>query len=234
MATPVFESADSGAMVAITSDTSPLDVPYPSNIDEDDILLIGYCVSNGVEFPTTPSGWTLEVIKESTGGIGCITAVFSKVATGSESGTQAVANTSLAVKIARMHRISGGDSTEGANEIDDNGKIVLHPNLVTTKINCLGLTFTGIDDNETASSYANETGGDLTLLFDDTTALGNDVALSVQVANMPSPATISGGDWVFSGASENWTSVCLAIFNSADVAPAAGNKMSGLILPGHF
>ena len=107
----------------------------------------------------------------------------------------------------------------GAVEVTGNhsgaaSKTIDHPDVVTTGADRLVIAVTGVNDDETAASFTGETGGDFTLATDDLTALGTDMALSMQTAGMASSGTISGGTWTYGGATETWATVAFAIFDS--------------------
>jgi hypothetical protein len=103
--------------------TSPIAVPYPAEIVADDLLLLVVGVKPDTATVTTPSGWTAPDNSNATGGTGaqgagtgpCRVAVFTKVAAGTETGTQSVsfANTPN-IMWGFMVRLS---STTGAYDV---------------------------------------------------------------------------------------------------------------------
>ena len=211
MAIPVFQTADSGAAVAGTG--TSLAVPYPSNISAGDFLLLTYGMHKA-EAPNTPSGWTIIESRQSGSEVRIDT--FFKIAAGTESGNLTfTTNGDTFAKIARMHRFTGADSVEANANSTASGKIIDHPDIVTTGADRLAIAFTSLNDDETATSFTGETGGDLTLDFQDTTALGSDHHISIQSADMASSGTLSGGTWSFGGASEQWLTAGFALFQAA-------------------
>ncbi len=210
MALPVLET--SGASVLSTAQT--IDVPFPASIAADDLLIITYGQRRAIT-PSLPSGFT-EIVKQ-TSGADCTTVAYKKIATGSESGDLSwdTGEDGSRAKIARMHRYSGADTVAATATSSASSKTIDHPDVVTTVADSLVLAVTGINDNETAASFTGETGGDFTLTFDDTTALGSDFGLSLQTAGMVSTGTISGGTWTYGGATEQWSTIGFAIFEAA-------------------
>lgn len=231
MAVPVY--ANSGA-VAVTNGGANIAMPYPSGIGAGDLLLATYGQGNRNELPTLPAGFTLASALPSDGSL---TWVAYKFASGSESGSLTIVQPVSSIKMGRMHRFTGADSVQGIGSVTSNGKIITHADIIASGPNRLGLALTVINDNESASSFTGETGGDLTLLLEDLSALGSDIAISLQTSTIGT-GTLSGGSWSFGGASEDWGTITLAIFDSvADPDPEPPEftpRFSGLILPGHF
>jgi len=211
MAVPVI--AASGAAAAGTG--TSLAVPYPSGINSGDLLIFAYCNGSANFNGSTPSGWTLELAQQQ--GTTVQTSVFSKIAAGSESGNLSFTGLrSGDSHIARMHRITGGDTIEAVNSSGASSKTVTHPSTTTSWADSLVMQFTGINDDETAASFTGETGGDLTLHSQDSGTGGNDVALSLQTAGLASAGTISGGSWTYAGATEAFVTIGLAVYTNVD------------------
>jgi hypothetical protein len=207
MAIPVI--ATSGAAVSGTG--SSFNIPYPSGIEAGDLLLIAYSQSASTN-QGSPSGWA--VVGES-GTTDPHTYVWSKTAVGDESGTLNYTPGGTAAKVMRMHRITGGTNIEGAATNTGSSKTPGHPDVTTTAADRLVLVVGGVNDDETASSFTGETGGDLTLHSQDSTAAGTDQLLYLQEADMASSGTISGGTWSYSGATEDWSHVGFAVYGDA-------------------
>ncbi len=212
MAVPVYQN--SGAEVANAS-TDDLLVPFPSSIGAEDFLLLTYG-SNGsaTPAPTLPSGWTpLADVTRS----GVRNWAAWKSASGSESGTQTLVVGNSLAKISQMHRYTGADSVEAFASVNDVTKTILHPDIVTTSADRLAITVTVINDDETATSFASESGGDLVLKTDVFTTLLSDAALSMQTADMASSGTLADGNWTYGGATEDWITFGFAIFSGGDL-----------------
>ena len=207
MAIPTLDSS----AAAIEGTGTSLAVPFPGTVNSGDQLLLTYGVSSATG-AATPSGWTLQ--KTASQGA-CTAELYTKSASGSETGTLTfTVNTDGEPKLARMYRSTDADSIEAIVSSSASGKTVDHADIVSTDTDRLAMTVTSINDDESASSFTSETGGDLTLLVDDTTALDNDHGLSLQTADLASAVTLSGGTWAYSGATEQWVTIGFAIFQS--------------------
>ena len=89
--------------------------------------------------------------------------------------------------------------------------------LTTTLVQCLGLAFNSITDDPVMIDATGETGGDWTEIIEEvTTTLGNDAAIQVQSALLPTPTTISGGTFAITP-STNWISRTLGVHPLEDV-----------------
>ncbi|MDH3673652.1 MAG: hypothetical protein OES46_21260, partial [Gammaproteobacteria bacterium] len=205
MAVPVI--AASGTAVAGAGN---LNVPYPSGISAGHLLLLIASDTGSGSF-TNPSGWT--VIRNNTTP-SPNTAAWFKIAVGTESGTLTLTVGSSNPHIARMHRVTGGDSVNALVNNSGNDKVIPHPSITTTVGDSLVCVVGGVDDDETASSFTGETGGDLTLHSQDSTTTGSDHLLYLQTAGMASTGTISGGTWEFAGAKENYSHIAFAIYGN--------------------
>jgi hypothetical protein len=98
--------ASAGAISTVNPAATTNNVPYPSTVNEDDLLVLFISTNGGAV--TAPSGWT-EIYRETAlsnpkGGL------FIKVADGTETGSQAVTTTST-VSMAQMFRYTGVDPT---------------------------------------------------------------------------------------------------------------------------
>jgi hypothetical protein len=213
MAVPVIATSGTAAS---TASATTLDVPYPSGIATDDFLFCSVVDGSGHTVPNTPSGWSATASPLVSGAVRKIT--FYRDAIGSESGNLTLTGlTNGNSYIARMYRISGKHLIEdgASNGNQGTSKTPGHPDVTTTDVDRLVLVLGGVDDNETASSFTGETGGDLTLHSQDGSALGNDALLYLQTADMATSGTISGGTWTYTGATENWAHNAFAVYADA-------------------
>ncbi len=209
MAVPSYASS---GVVAVATTGISIDVPYPSGIVAGSLLILSGGSSGG-GLPSTPSGWTIIARERIATKVVC--AVYFKLATGSESGdlTWQIENNDV-VKMARMHRYTDADSVEAAAGSSAASKTIDHPSITTTDTDRKVLSFTAINDGETAASFTGETGGDFFLQLQDLTEEGTDHGLSLQHANLPTVNTIAGGTWTYGGATEEWATVAFAIYQS--------------------
>ena len=208
MAIPTLDSS----AAAVEGTGTSLAVPFPGTVNAGDLLLLTYGVSSATG-ASIPSGWT----RERTASQGaCTTELYSKSASGSETGTLSfTVGENGEPKLARMYRSPDANSIEAVGSSSASSKTIDHPAIVSTGTDRLAMTVTSINDDETASSFTGESNGDLTLLVDDTTALDNDHALSLQTADLALAVTLSGGTWAYSGATEQWATIAWAIFNQS-------------------
>lgn len=200
----------SGAAASGTG--TSLNVPYPTIASEDSgkLLILTYVNGSSTNLPSTPSGW---LIVGTATGTGVVTRVYRKLSDGTESGNLSLTGLNSGDShIARIHLFDGADLVEGASTNTGSSKNPAHASVTTSGDDRLVLSVMGINDDETASSYTGETGGDFTLTYNDTSTVGNDVGMSLQEAPVASSGTISGGSWSYSGAGEDWADVSFAVY----------------------
>jgi hypothetical protein len=218
--------ATSGAK-AEGSGTS-LSVPYPSGISSGDLLILLYCNGSRNGNFTDPTDWTREfAIGGGSGGTECLTGCLSKIADGTETGNLTFGGlTNNESHLARMHRITGGDTLEDKDWTRDSSKTIGHADITTTGTDRLVMVVTGISDDETASNFTGETGGDLTIHSQDGTILDDDAHLSLQTVGLATAGTISGGTWTYSGATEGWSTISFAVYQDTvtNVGSSAGTS----------
>ncbi|MHC4686729.1 MAG: hypothetical protein ACYTEW_20825 [Planctomycetota bacterium] len=207
MAVPTING--SGAHAAGTGATT-LAVPYPATINSGDLLILHI---GGLPAGNDPSGWTKY---SNTTDSPWRSALYWKVATGSESGDETLTGlNSGAVYMARIWRVTGGNNVADEAVSFAASKDVGHPSITTSNSDSLVLMYTGINDDETAVSFTGETGGDLTLTAQDTTALDTDYHISLQEVDLASTGTIAGGTWSYAGATETWLTRGIAVYPTA-------------------
>lgn len=227
---PIPTIASQGA--AAEGSGSTLAVDYPATVNDGDMLIFT-CGQFSDQEPDVPTGFTQRAFINSV--TACGVTVWTRIADGTETGSITITGLINArVKIGRMYRSNNADSIEAIGTTADSSKIILHADVSTSNPNRLVLCVSGVNDDETAASFDGETGGDLTLHTADTSAIGNDFALSLQTAGMASSGVISGGDWSYNGAGEDWATVSFAIFELADEPDPIDGSFSGLILAGSF
>ena len=141
MAVPTLDSS----AAAVISDAQFINIPYPGTVNSGDLLLIIYGKDSDTD-PETPSGWTLVKTDVISGEVRA--SVFSKIATGSESGTLSFHTQQPGViAIARMFRSTDADTVEAAAASNASSKTIDHPDIVTTGADRLALAVTVINDN---------------------------------------------------------------------------------------
>ena len=202
MAVPVFDS--SGALTLATNDSS-IEVDYPATVNSGDMLILTFAERNST-IPGVPTGFTL-VDSMTQSGQHSI-AVWKRVADGTETGSVTISTAASSLQMGRMHRFTGADSSEDADTVGATSRDPAHPDTTTTGTDRLAVAVTFVNDDDAASSFTGETGGDFTLDIDDTTIVGQDGGLSMQTASMATSGTISGGTWgtPISGANEDKSS----------------------------
>lgn len=130
---PADTVAGIGAIAAAAEGTTSLSVPYPTDIDPGDLLLLTVANKHTPNGPSTPSGWSTPSNYQASGGLGSSGAdtgtvystVFSRIATGSESGNVSVTitsgNSSLGRIIAVKTRSGKIWSIAAVNGVDATG-----------------------------------------------------------------------------------------------------------------
>ena len=210
-----------------TEFANALEVPYPSGISSGHLLILQTC-NRDTAAMDTPTDWDLEA---DSGATNPRTQIFTKIAVGSESGSLTVSTSGGdASRIGYMHRSADADSVEAAATNTGSDKDPAHPNITTTDADRLVLSAGGINDDQAASSFTGETGGDLTLHTDELSTVGDDISLSLQTAGMASSGTISGGTWSYSGPVEDWSHACIAIYLDAGGTTFAGDGTCALVV----
>ncbi len=205
---PDIESAGSAVFGTGTS----LSVPYPTiaAADAGKLLLLAYVNGTSTNVPTTPSGWT--IIATATG-TNVVTRIYRMLSAGTETGNLSLSGLNSGdAHISRMLLITRADTVEASATNTGSDKTPAHASVTTTGAGRLVLSFMGINDDETASSFTGETGGNFVLYSNSTTALGDDGGLSIQQADLTASGTISGGTWSYSGATEDWADVSFACY----------------------
>jgi len=195
-----YVSAGAGAA---TTTTTPLNVPFPSGLQADDLLLMQITIRDLTNAPTTPSGWTLLYGPDATT-VGRQW-IFSKFATGSETGNQAVGvGTANIVKIGRMYafrNVALSSFTEGGGFGSGTVTTISAQSVTTTGVKRLAVSFVFVNDDNAVGSFTGETGGDWTeQVAEFTTIQGSDGCVQLQGATMASAGTISGGSYTMSAA----------------------------------
>lgn len=183
-----FRSA--GARVSNGGTT--VNIPFPAGLAAGDLLLIEVFTAGGGSILTTPSGWTLSVGKITfTGPSGAYGYVLTKIATGSESGTQAVVfNASFLGGI--MSAFSGVDTTtpvdvSASATLATSGTSAVAPSVTTTKANTLLLHLYWVGAGSAVS--VTPAGGD-TEIYDSWDA---NFSLDIEAATIAQAATGSSG-----------------------------------------
>lgn len=221
-AIPTLRATGTGVHVAGGS-TAVINVPYPTLV-AGDLLVMHIAEKNAAfpnETPTVPTGWTLQ-FSDGMGaspyiGMGWI---FTKIATGSESGSLAVTFSGIQnYRDARMHSFAGASGIEGGNLYQSNNTTpALIPTLTTGGANRLGLAFLSHGNVVAPSDATGETGGNFTEAGAEYTGT---VTLDLQTAAMASAGSITGGSIPFTGTATSYCTRVFALVPQASV-PGAG------------
>ncbi len=218
-----------------SSATTPFNVPYPSPLAKNDLIIMHVVVKYaGTATITTPgSGWVLAATAH-TGGAGAagadagniINALYYKVSTGAETGNLSLATPSLNGARAVMYvikgdprlpwdvaRINGGsDNTAGTAWSVTTGGVILYPN---------DLLFIGSGANSDAHGVGNgtlsQTGATFstaTKIFDSGTTAGDDLRPYVHWATVTT-----------SGAASNAVTFTMTAGTSGANAPAGATTI---------
>jgi len=180
--------------------TGTLNVPYPSSLVRNDLLVLHVSCRNTTMTVDTPTDWTPIF---SAAGAGSTTTgrhyAFYKRSEGTESGNLGVTfGTDAAVcKAGRMYFFRNVDvvtPTEGGSTSKATGTTVTAVSLVTSGDDRLGLHFLYVTDDNAVASFTGESGGDWTeAVAEFTTTQGSDACMQLQTAGLAAATTISGG-----------------------------------------
>lgn len=193
-----------GGFSATAINADPLVPTCPANVDPGDLLIAHVCYRTTVVTPTTPSGWTL-LDSEFSGNLTGEHFIYGKIADGTEDGATLNFGTggTTNARHARVYRfinvrsdtitnVVGGHSASG----DVNSTTVDDATVTTPENGCLAVNLIYITDDLVVSPFTGETGGDwVEATAEATTAVGSDGAQGIQIAEMSSAGTISGGSY---------------------------------------
>lgn len=228
MAVPTLHASATGAYVPGGS-TTDIAVPYPT-VSAADVLVLHIVEKNAgnpFETPTTPSGWTaLFAADFLDDGTQARSWVFTKVATGAESGSLTVTFSGTTnYRMARMYAFSGASgSVEGGNLRSDNGATILQPNLVTTGVDRLAVALVASVSAIAVGDFTGETGGNF---VEAVAEYAPNATLQLETAAMAVAGTISGGSQVSTAAAYN-----VRVFALLAGAPAATGSYLGVTVRG--
>ena len=211
MAYPVFESY---GQIGTGTDYS-VDVPYPSTVNVNDILICAVMDADDDSFDT-PSGWfkTVEFTSHSNMSV----AYYWKRATGSETGTETFTSTKNAGQLVAgiMARFSGCATSGGAFDststygITGPGTNVNIPSITTLGDERLVFNIVVIEDNVSCTTAAPN---GWVPAFYVATGVGSDAAFKGQWLQVPTPDTISG-DTCTLGGNDYHSTQCIALRSS--------------------
>lgn len=227
MAVPAFGAAGTGAVTTGTS----LSVPYPASITSGQLLVLHiFQWTSSVADPTTPADWTLQqqaTAQSST----CF--VYTKTATGSESGNLSVTVTSSGDgHYGRMYRFTGDSGTWGfetGNSTNGTGGSISVPSVTTSGADREAICLVNIKDStKDILSPTGESGGDwVEAVAEYETSTGSNACLGILRADMASSGTISGGSFDQGGIADPWLCISFAVYvNSAITGSAAITEAS--------
>jgi hypothetical protein len=202
MAVPTYVA--SGTSSAGT--TSPRTPTYPAGLAANDRLILQVFVRAENATCPTPSGWTFDFLDVVTG-YGTQW-VFSKLATGSESGSLSVAwtgTTSGFMAIAQIHAFRGVTTASrwyepAQRSLTIGGTTGDMPTVITTGTDRLALALLAGANNVTVTNSTGESGGDWSEASEAGSTAGAGGTLQLQTADLASIATLSGGTVTFNTA----------------------------------
>lgn len=194
MPAPAYAAAGAGDAVA-----GDIAVPFPAGIAAGDLLLLQLLHRGIPASNPTATDFTLLY-----GAFGDTTPqwVLAKSASGSESGTIAVARPGGSdAFIGRMYRVTGwlNDATMTANfesgaTLNGLATNIDQPSVTTGGVERLVVAFVGVRDDNALDAFTGTTGGTWAeAVAEFTTIVGADGALGLQTATLASAGTISGG-----------------------------------------
>jgi hypothetical protein len=134
--------------VEVTKDTgaSPISATVPTGIESGDLLIMALASDTiDVNEYTTPTGWTLEL--ESGSSNGTRLNIYSRVADGTETGTQDIAWTGTHEQVVAYYRIPGASSVEVIGTVSVTGNVSTNTTdeITTLSANSLVLGFVVTD-----------------------------------------------------------------------------------------
>lgn len=217
MAAPTFNAAGAGTHTSFAG--TSLSVAYPT-LAASDLLVLHVAIRTlPLDTVTTPSGWTLQWADD-VDDPGTKAYTFTKVATGSESGSLVVSFSGTnSTKSARMYSFSGTNGViEGASTSHSNDVTLDMPSVTTAGVDRLAVALITIRDTRAVASATGETGGDWTEATAEYAPLPT---LQVQTATIAVAGTISGGSQVM--AATPWVIRAFALQPAAAGGGAAGH-----------
>lgn len=205
---PTFAAAGAGT-TSLSGTEGQIDVAYPTGIASGTPLFAHIRSNNSTSDGNiaTPSGWT-SVNQQSLVGAGLRSAVFWKIASGSESGTETFIEnaTTPTGMVGRMYRFSNGVSIEGASGAATAASATnLDAVALTTLGNLrLALQFFAASVNNTIGNITGETNADYTeAIAEYATSTPFACVLSLQVAAIPTAVAITGGSATLGASGSN-------------------------------
>lgn len=209
---------NSGSVIVSRTD-STINVSLPANCPSGDLIVIT-ASSISLNFETTPDNWTAV---DPAFISGAYVYLFYKISDGNEPAfVPFLASETINVKIIQSHCYSNADSITAITRVTGSSTSVLHADIVTSGVDHLACVVTGIGDEINAISFTGESGGDLTLVINEISALTGGLNLSLQSAPLTTAGTISGGSYTISPTNP-WASLSFAIFK----IPYAGPILAG-------
>lgn len=210
-----------GASAKVNSDNTDINVPYPETISADNLLVIHVQAGTNGTTWSTPSGWTA-VGSQQYGA-----RVFTKIATGSESGSVTVTCNSASRLIGRMWNVGPVDTAAPVNVNNGVGGSQTITTITPTVANTLWLFLVGNGGAESVSysSYAMATSDPTpwTEVYDEQTTSSDPDAGIGGAYSAIRPETTGTGNCTFSTVSSSTASgfvLAIAMPPNVTVSPA--------------
>ena len=190
---PTFLSAGTGGSEAPVSGT--LQVPYPATVAANNFLLLHVVAKDsGGPAITTPSGWTSFSARVSSDTL-LSSALYWKLAAGTETGNLDVTVTADTVAAGRIYRFSSGSGVEAAGSAvtDASGTGMSAVNVTTLGSDRLAIQCFFAKVNTTIGNISGETNADYTEAVAEYASATGPVIFSCQAAAVASATAITGG-----------------------------------------
>jgi len=199
MAAPAYQSSSVASWVDATANIA---VPHPSGVAVGDLMVAGIVKSNVNAVINTPSGWTLLHNK----GIATNTLyVFWKIATSGDvsAGSTTFTSSTSALTGGAMFRVTGHDTVTPIKASGINDSAGSSPSFtMSLDVGSENLLLLFIGSNNDYTTSAQSFGADsVTEVFDSTTTLGSDGAISGAYGAKATGATITNPSATMSGSS---------------------------------
>lgn len=172
---------------------------FPAGIQSGDLILVqSYHRSSGQTVPSAPSFYSV-LFNDVDAGPFTRQYIFSRIATGSESGTLAITNSGGgSLHMGRVHVFRGNKTSsfkEGDGLQTTNSTIVSHA-AIASRRGALAVCFVGFsDDAPTLGAFTGASNGIWVERTEDTSTDGDDGLIQLQTAMVQNTGTLSGGTY---------------------------------------
>ena len=200
-----------GAGVGTTS-TSSFNVPYPSNLQAGDLILLQVTVRDTTNTPTlqSGSGFTALYSAENAGsGTGTPRQwIYYKFSDGTETGNLGITIGGSVTKMARMYafrNVAPSSFNVGGGLSRGDSTTISAQAVTTSSDKSLAVSFVFVSNDNAVGSFTGATGGTWTeAVSETTTTQGSGGCIQLQTATMPiAGGTITGGSYTMSN-SDRW------------------------------